>query len=543
MKVNRINRRMFLQGSGGALVSIPFLTSLLPRETWAQTAPAVIKRFMTIHTNYDIGHNSYWMPNNGSTTQIRNLPQPNRVATGINGHHDVRYQPLREFAPTNSSVLSPLYGAVLSPYLESMNILRSLDLTNRYGHGHAHVMGGILHDDHVSSGFQKIPTIDYLLNNNKRFNPNGLPLITTQYSGEALSQSISGSNVVSTSRTSDLYNGLFANGSFPESSQSGTTTHPRSSVMNRVMEDYTRIRNSRNISSEDKLILDNVFDKFSDIQKSFTTTSTAQCQYKTLANKGAGVHNAIEGKVLADLITASFMCDSTRVISFQLDTSYGLGVVDGQEFDHQITSHDPFLFTNGKYQWQRMGDRQAYVIKNLVAPLVQNLSSVTEANGKSILYNSLLNVSYEAGQVHGWGSVPAILFGNAGGAITSGNYIDYADRAKGSFDGSEFSQTPEDRVPGALKFANNWHGVSQNRLLVTILQAMGITPAEYENNALNSQLYNRTDIGALNNNISNIGGYGYAIPVKIDGRPNWDDKRPALAKYDLKQFKYKLPIL
>ena len=433
-----------------------------------------------------------------------------------------------------------------------MNIIRSLDLPYRYGHGHAHILGGVLPDDAVN-GFKRLPTIDYILNNNKIFNPNGRPNVTTQSNGENLSQSLSGTTVASTSRTdsyfSSLYNAMFANGNFPESGAT-QVTNPKADVLNRVMGDYTRVRNSKNISLEDKIILDNVFDKFSDIQKSFVATAGGQCKYKDFYTTHVGVNNydnmnitnAAHGKALADLITAALMCDSVRTMSFQFDTSYGL-VFEGQEFDHQITSHQPFSMTNGKYQWQYMGGRQALVIKNLIAPLVQNLSSATDTNGKSILYNSLLNVNYECGQVHGWGSIPTILFGNAGGAFTSGNYIDYADRAKGVYDGVDTGDANIfTRTPGSIRFTNNWYGVSHNRLHVSILQAMGLTPAEYEDNSLNALLYNRTDIGDLNKSITNIGGYGYALPKRLDDAP-WENFRERLTHYDLKQFKYKLPIL
>ncbi len=549
MKYNRASRRMFLQGSGSALVTIPFLTSLLPRELWAQATPGTIKRFITVDTTYDLGHNTNWIPNNGSLAQQIDIPQPNRVVTGTNGHHSVRYQPLREFAPTNSSVLAPLYGASLSPYLESMNILRSLDLPYRYGHGHAHILGGILPDDAVN-GFKRIPTIDYILNSNKVFNPNGRPNVTTQNSGGNLSQSLSGTTVASTSSTDNyfnaLYNAMFSNGSFPESGAT-QVINPKAGVLNRVLDDYTRTRNSKNISLEDKVILDNVFDKFSDIQRSFTATSGGQCKYRDFFTTHPGktdyytVTNESDGKALADLVTVALMCDSVRTLSFQFDTSYGL-IFDGLEFDHQVTSHSPFEMANGKYQWQHMGGRQALIIKNFIAPLVQNLSSAIDTNGKSILYNSLLNVNYECGQVHGWGSIPTILFGNAGGAFTSGNYIDYADRPKGIYDGADTGDGIFTKTQGSIKFTNNWYGVSHNRLHVSILQAMGLTPAEYEDNALNAGLYNRTDIGDLNKSITNIGGYGYALPKRLDDAP-WENFRERLTHYDLKQFKYKLPIL
>ena len=102
MKFNRLTRRMFLQGSGGALVSIPFLTSLLPRETWAQSAGTPIRRFIYVKSPYELGHHASWLPMIGATA---NLGQPSQVLAGTNGHHSVRWQNLRDFAPTNSSKL------------------------------------------------------------------------------------------------------------------------------------------------------------------------------------------------------------------------------------------------------------------------------------------------------------------------------------------------------------------------------------------------------------------------------------------------------
>ena len=112
MKFNRSTRRMFLQGSGGALVSIPFLSSLLPHEAWAQSTGTPIKRFISVRSSYDMGHNSSWLPN--SSGVVSNLVQPNQVVAGVNGHHNVRWQNLRDFAPTNSSVLAPYYGSSVS---------------------------------------------------------------------------------------------------------------------------------------------------------------------------------------------------------------------------------------------------------------------------------------------------------------------------------------------------------------------------------------------------------------------------------------------
>lgn len=545
MKFNRSTRRMFLQGSGGALVSIPFLSSLLPREAWAQTN-TTIRRYVSIFTAFETGHHSSWIPNDGSN--IYNLPQPRNIVTGVNGHHDVRWQSLREFAPTNSSVLAPYYGIHASPYLESMNILRGLDFMNNDGHSWAVKFGG-LEADHPTE-FKRVPTVDQVLNANKTFNPVGRPAGTLSVPGSA-SQVLNADGTVSNAPRYDryfstIYNGLFSNGSFPESGQT-TIIHSKGNVLNRVIEDYNRVKNSKNISVSDKLTLQNAMDKMSDVQKSLVAVSSNSCQYKTfysthpLRNDGMwNVTQIANFKFLADLVTLSMLCDSAR--TFTIPVGFMADVLDGQAFDHQITSHETFGIVAGKFNWQRMTERQALVFSNFVIPLVKNLAeSIDPANGKSLLYNSLVFNTHESAQVHGSGSHPAILFGNAGGNITSGKYIDYSDRTKGAFVGADLYNA----TPGDPKFSNNWRGVHYNRLLTTILQAMGLTPADYENNTINQQFLNRTDLGPMNMNLTSpIGGFGHAW-TQTPVLNTWDYGylMNAIKATDLKQYRNKLPIL
>lgn len=551
MKINRSTRRMFLQGSGGALVSIPFLTSLLPQEAWAQTnQAATVKRLITVRSNFEIGHHSCWLPNDGSN--IYNLPQPNRVMAGVNGHHSVRWQPLREFAPTNSSVLASYYGSSASPYLESMNILRGLDFSSRYGHGGCQILGGIgtaANDDPNYGSLKQIQTIDHVINSSKAFNPANSPVINIGELYANASQIFSNGSLRNAPQTGygfiDIYNSLFLNGSFPETGVA-LVTNPKANVLNRVLDDYNRLVNSKNISSLDKITLGNAFDKLNDVQKSLTAISGANCSHKnffstkTTVSRYEYVHDqnsVVIMKTLADLMTAAIMCDTNRIFNVNLGVYAGLH--DNLGFDHEATSHSVFDIVNGKIGWQRMSDRQKVFFINFTMPLVQNLSSAIDpSNGKSYLFNSLVYSTTESGQVHGWGSHPAVLFGNAGGNINSGNYIDYSDRAKARFDGADRFIT----TIGDPRFSNNYRGVSYNRLLVTILQSMGLIASDYENDSLNSQVYNRTNIGPLNQNLTSIGGFGYAHrwdTTVVNGIQNMQD----LQHYDLKQFKHKLPIL
>src|SRR6218665_2008998 len=107
MKYNKTNRRMFLQGAGNFMLAMPFLPSLLPRESWAQ-AMTPNKRFLTISGSLDLGHNANWIP---SLTPNASTPRP------------------------------PLYGRSLNSYLSSLNIMRGLDIGGYYGHGMAPKLG------------------------------------------------------------------------------------------------------------------------------------------------------------------------------------------------------------------------------------------------------------------------------------------------------------------------------------------------------------------------------------------------------------------
>lgn len=553
MKYNRMTRRMFLQGSGKTLLSIPVLTSLLPRELWAQTTSAPVKRFISVIQGYDMGHNSNWIPYSGANAL--NIPQPNRIFNPGSGMPSVRYQPLREFAPTNSSILSTYAGSAFSPYLESMSILRSLDFCGRYGHGGAQILGGITGDVglHPNRGvLSTIPTIDNVINNHRGFNPAGLPLINCGNTGVGPDNysyaSVGGVGVNATSVGEELlriYNQLFANGTLPENGGS-TTAHPKYNILTRVLGDYTRVRNSRNISASDRTSLDNTLDKLSDVQRSLTRVSTSQCSHLQLSKSGSVYQipsNASIGRALADMITAAIMCDSARV--FTIGAASMGGLFQGQADDHDTISHNPFATISGRPSWQISGERHAAMMRNFVAPLIQNLSGATDpSNSRSYLYNSLIYSTTESGQVHGWGSHPVTLFGNAGGALTSGNYIDYSDRTKGAFEGadSDGSLRLFSGVPGSANFSNNWYGTHYNRLLVTILQSMGLTPTDYVNDTLNRQLYNRSDIGIENRNLTSLGGYGYAYPFDLTGADpaSWGFQNyvfPGLSNHDLRQFR------
>jgi hypothetical protein len=95
---------------------------------------------------------------------------------------------------------------------------------------------------------------------------------------------------------------------------------------------------------------------------------------------------------------------------------------------------------------------------------------VEEAPGMTYLDNSLLVWSQESGMsTHDPVSVPLVTAGSAAGFLRTGRLLDY--RRAGHPD-SVF----DPQADGYLLYA----GLSYNQFLASVLQAMGLTPADFE---------------------------------------------------------------
>src|SRR5262249_18345301 len=115
-----------------------------------------------------------------------------------------------------------------------------------------------------------------------------------------------------------------------------------------------------------------------------------------------------------DLITLAFQCDATRVISFMLGYALGgrsypfIGVTSN---GHSVTHHsgDP-----AKIAMEKKID--LWRVQKLVA-LVQKLKGIQDADGKSLLSNTLILYTSEIGDgdAHNQENKPILLIGQLGG--------------------------------------------------------------------------------------------------------------------------------
>lgn len=517
---------------------MPFLVSLLPREAWAQTAP-LARRYISLFSDFDYGSHKNWFPS---------IQSPPQQLVSPDGDRTLRYAALKSYLPSATSPLSTVFGSHLNQHLNQINLLRGLDQSTRIGHGNAHILGNMrATDGHDTEAVKLLAlrTIDQVIRDNTRVNSiNKDVAIFSNGFSRSWRQSANGivNAPVVARDPAGAYNYLFNAGQLPETGGQ-TIVHPRASQLNGVMEDYRAVRGGRQISAADKITLDNVLDKLSDVQKvlSGQTSVTGSCRYKsisTVADGNSWSRSTATLKAFADVITAAVMCDVTRVfhIPFNLDT--GVYDVNPTADFHQGHSHVPWEVFNGKPNWQYMGEIQNEMVKNFLKPLLDGLAgAVDPANGKSYLYNSLVHYTAECGQVHGLNSQPCFLAGNAGGNLTSGYYLDYSDPSRPHTWVADTFVTDKT----APQYANEFVGVPYNRAFNTILQGMGLTPQEYENPAINAHFQNRTDslYGARNNNIASMGGYGHWGPETSNYGAAYIQRQ---ALYDLKFFKRVLPM-
>lgn len=542
MKYNKMNRRMFLQGAG-QLLPMPFLVSLLPRELWAQANGNPIKRYIGVSSNYDYGRHQNWFP-------TMNRPAQSLVSSV--GDKTLYYAPLSSYLSSSTAQLSRVFGNVLNSNIGSVNIIRGLDLSTRIAHGQGHVFGNFrANDNHESNSSQcvAIRTIDQVLRDNTRFNSINRDVAVLGNDSRSFRRNSSGNIVnapsVSNFNTRSAYNYLFNNGNLPESNgQPGTSTaHPRAASLNGVMEDYTRVRNSSQISAADRVSLDNALDLLADIHRDLQGTSTpatGSCQHRSISTSGSSHYDLNEPamRTYANMIVAAIMCDVSRVFMWN-------GWIDESTYDrhpnedfHQGHSHQPFSTVAGQINWEYMGDVQHTFARSFLAPLINGLASANDpSNGRSYLYNSLVHFTVECSQVHGPNYQPCLLAGNAGGSLTSGYLLDYTDRSiinPWSADG--FNESSND-----TRFSHEYVGVPMNRVFNTILQAMGLTPAEYEDSSINTHFQNVSNsrYGAVNNGVASLGGYGHWGP-STSSYGNIYTQR--MAHYNLHHFRRVLPM-
>lgn len=561
MKYNRFTRRMFLQGSGAAL-SIPVLTSLLPREARAAVSDP-IKRYLNYCIDFDYGHNRNWFPK--LTTLANPLSIPGNPNPGS-------YERLTSLLGGRAQ-LSPIINSAFNPYLDQMMLYKGLDVvshgfhtTNESSLGTMYYVGGGSLDGQTPGRNPKTESFSQIIARHAKIDPASRPSYHLGTRGRAFKRDTLG-NIVNVNTLGyhpyQAYNVIFNNGTYPESGE--VIQNPRHDLLNRVLSDYQRVINGRQIGTTDKVILTNAMDAVADLQRGLTQTSSDACRYKTTSpmpantfTPGSLVGLPTSWDYWTKLIIAIFQCDISRSLTFMIgppneDDWTGL---PNKDYHGNVTHKNRDVF-GGKENWQRVAEYHGQHYREVVAPLIQRLDScVDSANGKSYLHNGLFHFCFETAETHRQANVPTLTFGSLNGALPTGYMVNYCDPTRpftfggGTINGgSGWSDDLKDATdPMTDSHSYDYPGIPYNRWLVSLLQAWGLSPADYEDPNLNRHMLNRTDslYGDQNNGISHVGGFGITSIEDLSGWALTDGNMyhhvRRMRRYNWHHYKYPAPL-
>lgn len=491
-----LSRRRLLRGAGGAALALPFLESLRAGQARGQAAtPAkrliVLKSFSTqlIQEWYPrFQGNGYMLkdakfPGSSKADGTTLLTQP----LGTSGGYT--QAPLTDFqTPTG---ISGILGPALNPLLPKLTLIRGLDFLPSVNHNYGGLLGNYSSCTAATpcdaDSLPDIPTIDQVLSYSTKFYA-GTPAARYLHVSQGVTDSMSYSDMgikggavqqlKARANPLDAFNDLFANSAAPTT---GAPAPDRDKLLvDRVYQDYTRLRQNARLSAGDKQLVDQYVNLVAELQAKMMPKPTLSCTRPatpaSLANNSGTSPTDITSKwnLFLDVVTAAVMCDQTRIITIGVHKALGPGPDSAST---TLVGHYHSEDASGgtwhglAHDWDNANSRRmlkginGWIASEVFAKLCTKLD-VPEANGKTYLDNSLVYWGNELGFNHIGYSVPCLLAGSAGGFIKPGRYLDYID-----WNG---------RAYFAQEMGNVIKGIPHNRLLVTILQAMGLAPADYE---------------------------------------------------------------
>jgi hypothetical protein len=493
----RFSRRRFLRGAGGAVLALPFLESLAPRDAGAQAAPA---RRLIVVKSFSTQLIQEWYPRftgNGYVLKDSKYPGTTKadgttlLTTPLGSGGGYTQAPLTDFqTPTG---ISGILGPALNPFLPKLTLIRGLDFLPSVNHNYGGLLGNFSSCTTATpcdaDALPDLPTIDQVLAYSPKFYPS-TPALRYLHVSQGVTDSMSYSDLgikggavqqlKARANPLDAFNDVFGTAPPPTS---GTPSPGRDKLLvDRVYQDYVALRSSSRLSAADKQLVDQYVNLVAELQAKLSTTTsmtmscTPPAAPASLANNTKTDPTDIQTKwgLFLDVVAAAIMCDQTRIVTIGVHKSLGPGpdasdpTLVGHYHSEDASggtwhglAHD---FANENSRRMLKGINQ-WIAANVFGALLAKLD-VAEANGRTFLDNSLVYWGNELGFNHIAYSVPAIVAGSADGFIKTGRYLDYID-----WNG---------RAYFAQENGNVIMGIPHNRFLVTVMQAMGLAPADYE---------------------------------------------------------------
>lgn len=468
MQWDRISRRHFLQGLGGVTLTLPFLPSLMVNNASAQAAPTT--RFIAMMSPHGSVQKSNFLGNVLPSTPF-----------AAYSNHTIHHSTL---APGASGYFSSVFGPAFNSMLPKMNILTGLFFGANMGHHNGGILGNTCSGpgqpnsvpQALTSDGTPMPTIDEVMAYSSKIYPGSVfrrSLPINADNSHSITYGLQNpadptSNIVRRYGLADplaIFNSLFNAGT-------GSASPQNINVVDQVYGDYTNLRGNSRLSTQDKVSLDSHMTFLTDLRNKLanfqacSTTMPPPPDVESLPSYSNPNGTLTETQVIRnyqlmnDVLVAAIRCGSTRIATMNIGFAQLLDA--GSSIWHQGMAH---TYTD-PVQQAKLVDIHKWMAENIFLDLITKLD-VPEANGRTYLDNSVVLWAPENGyRVHSTGDLPVILAGSCGDKLYTGKFVDYTKRDDTS----------------------NWYGGNYyepigfmyNRLLVTLLQAMGLTPADYE---------------------------------------------------------------
>jgi hypothetical protein len=427
----KVSRRMFLQGSGGLLLGIPTLSSLLTRDARSQE-PSVPIRYVQWITDHGQYIDRFWPA--ARPTQ--------EVAPGVKSRR------LSEITGPLSQVLD----ASFDPIRNKINLVRGLDLmvAKNFHNACVPTCGSWPREDNHIPFFAH--SVDSVLETSTKVYPTPTrvpalrltPGVNSGYKWGSFSWTTRNGKPFKLPALETTQTALEAVFGTTTGGPGSPTVDPviaqRKKLTDQVMADYRSVVGSRSLSAADRQLLNDYMDLLTELQ----TRMTAEPPKCTPPAQLTGSDFEILHKNAADIVVAALLCGSTRVVAYHC--YQGSATLYDEETFH-AWAHDDASKHAPMQNWRY---RQ-------FAHLVSRMDSVTDVNGRTLLDNSLVYCGNELSDPGHGGthlqSMPVLTAGSAGGKLVTGEYIDFGARL-------------------------------MNNLLVTIFNVMGLGPADYERNGV-----------------------------------------------------------
>lgn len=450
---DRLRRRQFLIGSGGALLALPLLPSLLPREVRAasETGAAAERFFVHMTTWHGVFQSPFYGP-------LLNLtPAQTANAGGV----AVRAAPLLAGGSGGRTVVSDILqgssGNLTARMVSRMNVINGLDYHTSVGHNRGLSIGG---DD-------ANPSIDQVLAGSPSFyrtRPAAGALVRN-----LVSVSKSGSGTSTTTPTAEsnvkLFDRLF------QTTSTGPAADPVV-LVDRVKEHAGLVLNDPQCSADCRSRLNDYLDLLSQVQDQVVSTGGTTSSFPRPTSDTVALENAAGfygsppsqaqcEKLWNDIVTAAFSAGISRVYVCGPNT-----YTFGDEPEHSWHND----YAHGQDDPGRRAGMSAAVqlqFEGALLDLANKLDQVRTADGRTLFDKALLAQSMELGSGGNPGHhhnrcIPLVTLGDAGGWWRTGQYLDYRDL-------SSFSWSSDPHWYSGLLY-NQWLGM--------VLRSMGVPDSE-----------------------------------------------------------------